>query len=142
MAPKKPQKTAETQMVRVPTDLLRALGEAGRAAGRSVPKELEYRLRESLERTGGAHMASPWARAVSEAVARLAGEIEGVVSDAETRLGMMTWGVSRLFSDLGRRADTTLSKEDRELVELLAAALAAKLKRETNSVLLEEIPLE
>ena len=129
------------QMVRLPVDLLQALGEAGKSTSRTIPKEAEFRLRESLAKTGSVAVASPWARAVGEAMTRLASEIDEIGSGPEVRFGMLRKALDRFSSEM-HFPDTQLNKDDAELVHILVRAFALKLRRAQGSVLLDGLDLE
>ena len=134
MTRQKPKKDMKYQMLRLPVELLQALDEAGKASARSVPKEAEFRLRESLSRTGSAPALTPWARAVSETTARLALEIDEIGAGAEVRFGMLCEAVSALLRQL-RPADSRLNKDDEEMVRTLVTYLAQKIRRERSGIL-------
>ena len=134
MARQKAEKATKYQMLRLPVDVLKALDEAGKKTGRTVPKEAEFRLRESLARTGAAPAMSPWVRAVSETVARVASEIDEIGTGPEVRFGMLCAAVSQLLDRL-RPADSRLNKDDEEIVHTLVTYLVQKIRREPGGVM-------
>ncbi len=122
------------QMLRLPVDLLEELDKAGKANSRTVPKEAEFRLRESLSRTGPVPAMSPWTRAVTDTLTRLVTEIDEIGTGPEVRYGMLETGLSVLFMKL-RPADTRLSKDDEDMVQTLVTYLAQKVRRERGGLL-------
>ena len=140
MPRQKANKEAKYQMLRLPVDLLEALDRAGKASARSIPREAEFRLRESLARTGPAPVASPWVRAVTETVARVASEIDDIGVGPEVRFGMLCEAVTSLLSKL-RPADSRLNKDDEQMMQTLVTYLAQKLRRERGN-LMEGLPEE
>jgi hypothetical protein len=134
MRRQKAGKQTKSQMVRLPVDLLAALAEAGKGSSRSVPKEAEYRLRESLSRSGAAPALSPWARAVSDTVARLALELEEIGTGPEVRFGMLSDALAALFREL-RPADSRLNKDDEDMVRSLVTYLTRKIQRDRGGIL-------
>jgi len=140
MTRQKATKATKYQMLRLPVDLLAALDKAGTSNGRTVPKEAEFRLRESLARTGPAPVASPWVRAIGEMITRLAAEIDDIGSGPEVRFGMLCEALCALLRRL-RPANSTLNKDDEQMVDTLVTYLAQKLRRE-RSDLFEGLPVE
>jgi hypothetical protein len=134
MARKAVKLETKYQMLRLPVDLLEALEAAGKASARSVPKEAEFRLRESLTRNGASPAMSPWARSASEVFGRLAAEIDEIGTGTEVRFGMFSQAAITLLMQL-RPADTKLNKDDENMVRTLVAYLVQKLKRDHVGIL-------
>lgn len=134
MAQQKAEKTTKYQMLRLPVDLLDELDKAGKSNGRTIPKEAEFRLRESLARTGPVPAASPWVRAVGEVVMRLAAEIDEVGVGPEVRFGMLVEAVSSLLRQL-RPSDSRINLDDEQMVRALVTFLVQKTKRERGGLL-------
>lgn len=118
--------------VRISNDLVEDIRKVAVASGRSVPMEIEHRLRRSLEAGGGEHY-TPWARAVGETVARIASEIDEIGTGAEVRFGMLCEAVTMLLRQL-RPGKSRLNKDDEEMVRTLVTYVAQKLRRERGGI--------
>lgn len=128
----------DAQPVRLSKKLLVQIKKRTAETGRTVPAEIEHRLELSLE--GPATAMPPWARAVSESIARLAREIEEIGTGPEVRFGMLCEAVELLLLQL-RPADSKLNKDDQEMVRVLVTYLVQKIRRERGGIL-EGLPRE
>ena len=128
---------APMQTVRVPKDVLEALKPVAKSAGRSVPKEIEHRLRQSLvaPEAGATGQASDWATALGLLVTRLAHRTALESQSADEALATMEASAPALLSGLLDGFRSALKAEVHELTksERLAAqeagqALAERVK--------------
>jgi hypothetical protein len=89
---------ANTQAVRISNDLIEALKEPAKAGGRSVPMEIEHRLRRSLEGVDERQL-SPWPRSVGRLLALLAEEL-AAYSEPNKTAAMLRVGAAKLLAHL------------------------------------------
>lgn len=105
------------QTIRVPRDVLEALKPLAKAAKRSVPKELEHRLRQSLEEPGigAAGQASEWATALGLLVTRLAHKTAQESQSADEALATMGASASAIIEGLLEGFQIALGSEVHDL---------------------------
>ena len=128
---------ADAQAVRLSNDLLEALRPAAVASGRSLPMEIEFRLRQSLE-SGGDDRLSPWARVIGRHLAYLAaGAAEDSQSADEALASAKARTVSYFDQLLGAFAEvlgkTEIARIEHECREIHTEAGAAFAQRVLNA---------
>lgn len=126
---------ANTQPVRIAEEVLERLREPAQIAGRSLPMEVEVRLRESLEATPAVRV-SPWARGLGRLVALLADELAAVSATPDEALLSSAHAAQTLFGELlatymhQRGGDpATITAQQKEYAAVAARALYTKLAR-------------
>lgn len=124
-----------SQPVRLDEELLGQLKQIGQAAGRSLPMEIEFRLRESLEASPAVRV-SPWARALGRLVALLADELAAVSTSPDEALLSTLHGTQALFNELlatyvHQHGDDppSINNQQKEYSVVAARALYTKLAR-------------
>lgn len=90
---------ANTQAVRISNDLIEAMKAPAIAGGRSIPMEIEYRLRQSLEASVDARI-TPWAQAIGRLMALLGDDLAASSQSADGALAAMKAGSEALLDGL------------------------------------------
>ena len=114
------------QPVRLSSELLEQVKEAARTSGRTVPMEIEHRVRQTLEARSEREIEgslSPWALAVGRLARLLANEI-AAYSRPDERTARLKVALAKLLDHLG--GDAKLKLEARGQAEDFAEFLWLK----------------